>query len=236
MPDSLPPALLVLTPDQWLAVRLSLLVAGAATLASLPFGVALGWLLSRRRFPGKTVLETAINLPLVLPPVVTGYLLLAAFGRRGWLGAALEQIGVRLVFDWKGAALAAAVVSFPLLVRSVRIAMAGVDRRLEQAARSLGAGPVDAFFLITLPLAMRGVIAGLVLSFARGLGEFGATVMIAGNIPGQTRTIPLHIYSSLETPGGMEQAWPLVVASIVISAAALVAGENLERRQGPAAS
>ncbi len=213
------------------ALQVSLLVASTAVLGSLPFGVALGWLLARKRFVGKSAVETAVNLPLVLPPVVTGYLLLVLFGRNGWLGAALERwFGVRLVFDWKGAALAAAVVSFPLMVRAIRIAFTSVDRRLEQAARSLGAGPIDTFFTVSLPLARHGVIAGGVLAFARALGEFGATIMIAGSIPGETRTIPLFIYNELESPHGFEQARTVVVLSVVLAACALAAGEYLERR------
>ncbi len=170
-------------------------------------------------------------LPLVLPPVVTGYLLLVLFGRRGWLGGVLEEwLGVRFVFDWKGAALASAVMAFPLLVRSIRLAFTSVDPHLEQAARSLGAGPFDTFFSVSLPLARHGVIAGSILAFAHSLGEFGATIMIAGSIPGETQTIPLLIYSELEAPGGIDRAWPLIAISIVISIAAVAAGEWLERR------
>jgi molybdate transport system permease protein len=217
--------------DSWNAIGLSLLVAGVAVGASLPFGVALGWLLARREFLGKSLLETVVNLPLVLPPVVTGWLLLVAFGRRGVVGEALEDwLGVRLIFDWKGAALAAAVVSFPLMVRAIRIAFDGVDRGLEQAARTLGASPFDAFFTISLPCARRGIVAGCVLAFARSLGEFGATIMIAGNIPGRTQTIPLKIYSELESPGGMERSLPLILFSIAIAAAALAIGNWLDRR------
>jgi molybdate transport system permease protein len=213
------------------ALRLSVLVSTVAVLASLPFGVALGWLLARRRFPGKTALETLLNLPLVMPPVVTGYLLLAALGRRGWLGPLLESaLGLRFVFNWKGAALASAVMAFPLMVRAIRLAFTMVDARLEQAARTLGAGPLDAFFTVSLPLARPGIIAGAILGFARSMGEFGATIMIAGNIPGETRTVPLQIYTQLESPDGLERCWPLVLASIGVSAAALVAGEVLERR------
>lgn len=213
------------------AIGLSLLVASAAVAGSLPFGVALGWLLSRPSFPGKTAIETAVNLPLVLPPVVTGYLLLVAFGRHGWLGGPLERwFGLRLVFDWKGAALASAVVAFPLLVRSVRVAFAGIDRRLVEAARTLGASPLDAFFTVALPLARHGVVAGGVLAFARSLGEFGATIMIAGNIPGATRTIPLYLYDRLESPGGLDRAWPVIAVSVALSTAALVVAERLERR------
>ena len=219
--------------DAWNAIGLSLLVATVAVLASLPFGVALGWLLARREFLGKSLLETVVNLPLVLPPVVTGWLLLVAFGRRGAVGGALEEwLGVRLIFDWKGAALAAAVVSFPLMVRAIRIAFDGVDRGLEQAARTLGASPLDAFFTVSLPSARRGIVAGSVLAFARSLGEFGATIMIAGNIPGRTQTIPLKIYSELESPGGMERSLPLILFSILIAAAALAIGNWLDRRGG----
>ncbi|PQO44289.1 molybdate ABC transporter permease subunit [Blastopirellula marina] len=223
-----------MTPGDWSAIAVSLKVALAAVVCSLPLGVAAGWLLARKRFPGKLILETCVNLPLVMPPVVTGYLLLIAFGRHGPIGSWLDQwLGVQLVFDWKGAALAAAVVSFPLLVRSIRSAIAGVDVRLEDAARTLGAGPWDLFFTITLPLARRGVIAGAVLAFARALGEFGATIMIAGNIAGETRTIPLMIYSQLETPGGERNIVLLIAASILISAAALLVSEYLERRVEP---
>jgi molybdate transport system permease protein len=222
---------MLLNSAEWQAVRLSLLVACAAAAASLPLAVLAGWLLAKRRFPGKFLVETAINLPLVLPPVVTGYLLLVLFGRRGLLGGALERtFGLRFVFDWKGAALAAAIVSFPLMVRPIRLAFAGVDDRLLQAARTLGAGRLDAFWSVAMPLARPGILSGTLLSWARSMGEFGATIMIAGNIPGETRTVPLMVYSLLETPGGMEQSRRLVVASIVIAAVALAAGEWLERR------
>jgi molybdate transport system permease protein len=207
---------MALNPAEWQAIRLSLLVATAATIASLPLGVLVGWLLARRRFPGKAFVETIVNLPLVLPPVVTGYLLLALFGRQGALGGALENtLGIRFVFDWKGAALAAGIVSFPLMVRPIRLAFAGVDPRLVNAARTLGAGPLDAFWSVALPLARPGILSGVVLSWARSLGEFGATIMIAGNIPGETRTVPLMVYSLLERPEGMRKAARLVLASIV---------------------
>jgi molybdate transport system permease protein len=220
----------LLTPDEWTAVRLSLLVAVTATVVSLPFGIALGHLLARRRFIGKSLVETVLSLPLVLPPVVTGYILLVAFGRRGWIGRYLEEwFGVSVVFTWKGAALASAVMAFPLMVRAIRLAFAEVDVRLEQAARTLGAGRLDTFFAVSLPLAKRGIIAGSVLAFARSIGEFGATVMIAGNIPDETRTIPLYIYNLLNSPGGAEQSGRLVVASILIAAAALVTAELLDR-------
>lgn len=220
----------MLSGPEWEAVRVSVVVAATAVLVSLPFGIVLGWWLARRQFAGKEVAEILINLPLVLPPVVTGYLLLLAFGRHGWLGELLERwLGLRFVFDWKGAALAAAVVSFPLMVRSIRLAFAGVDPRFEQTARTLGAGPWDSFFTVSIPLARDGIIAGCVLAFARSLGEFGATVMIAGNIPGSTRTMSLFIYNQLETPGGFERVQSLVLTSVVVAGAALVAGEWLER-------
>jgi molybdate transport system permease protein len=222
---------MLLNPAEWQAVGLSLLVAGVAAAASLPLAVLAGWILAKRTFPGKFLVETVINLPLVLPPVVTGYLLLVLFGRRGWLGGLLERtLGVRFVFDWKGAALAAAVVSFPLMVRPIRLAFAAVDDRLLQAARTLGAGRADAFWSVALPLARPGMLSGAVLAWARSMGEFGATIMIAGNIPGETRTIPLLIYSLLETPEGPQRAARLVIASIVIAAMSLAVGEWLEQR------
>lgn len=221
-----------LTPDEWSAVRLSLLVATVAVAATLPAAIALGYLLARRRFPGKWGVELLVNLPLVLPPVVTGYLLLVCFGVHGPIGGPLfDYLNVKLVFTWWAAALAAGVVSFPLMVRAIRLAFQGVDPRLELAARSLGAGRWRSFFTVALPLAGRGVIAGSVLGFARSLSEFGATIMVAGNIAGRTRTIPLAIYSRANTPGGMEQSWRLVVLSLLLAALALAASEWLERRQ-----
>jgi molybdate transport system permease protein len=221
----------LLTPDEWQAVRLTLLVAATAVMASLPLAVPLAWILAKREFAGKFVVETVINLPLVLPPVVIGYLLLIVFGRQGLLGTFLENtLGLRLVFNWKGAALAAAVAAFPLLVRPIRLAFSSIDDRLIQAARTLGAGPFDAFKTIVLPLARPGILSGCVLAFARSMGEFGATIMIAGNIPGETRTISLFIYSLLETPGGLRASTRLAVVSIVIAGAALLASELLNRR------
>jgi molybdate transport system permease protein len=222
---------MLLTAAEWEAARLSLLVATVAAACSLPLALAVGWVLAKRRFPGKFLVETLVNLPLVLPPVVTGYLLLVLFGRNGLLGGVLERtIGLRFVFDWKGAALAAAIVSFPLMLRPIRLAFAGVDDRLLQAARTLGASRADTFFSVALPLARPGIASGTILSWARSMGEFGATIMIAGNIPGETRTIPLMVYSLLETPQGFEQCWRLIIASIVIAAVALALGEWLVRR------
>jgi molybdate transport system permease protein len=228
----------LLTPAEWSALRLSVQVSLTATLVSLPFGVALGRLLARRQFPGKGLVETAVSLPLVLPPVVTGYLLLVLLGRQGVLGSFLEAyLGVSVVFTWQGAAVASAVLAFPLMVRAIRLAFSGVDPRLEDAARTLGAGRVETFFRVSLPLARRGVIAGAVLAFARSLGEFGATILVAGNIPYRTQTIPLYIYDQVNTPGGLEQSGRLVVVAVLVAAAALVTAEWLERRggRGPAA-
>lgn len=220
----------MLTAPEWQAVRLTLLVAAVAVAATLPLAIGVGWLLAKRDFPGKFLLETLINLPLVLPPVVTGYILLILFGRRGVFGAFLENtLGIRFVFDWKGAALASAVVAFPLLVRPIRLSFSAIDARLVQAARTLGAGPLDAFWTITLPLARPGILSGTLLGFARCMGEFGATIMLAGSIPGETRTISLLIYSLLDTPGGMQSSMRLVWVSIGIASAALLAGELLER-------
>ncbi len=220
-----------ITPEEWSAVRLSLQAAGFAVLASLPAAVAMGYLLARGRFSGKWLLEVAVNVPLVLPPVVTGYLLLVCLGRRSPVGAMLERVaGLRLAFTWWGAALAAAVVGFPLMVRAIRLGFQAVDPRLELAARGLGAGRWRTFFTIALPLARRGVLAGGVLAFARGMSEFGATIMLAGNIPGQTRTIPLAIYSLSNRPGGLEQCWRLVALALVLACAALAASEWLEHR------
>ncbi len=218
--------------DDWAAFGFSAAVSAVAVALSLPFGVALGWLLSRRSFPGKALVEAAVNLPLVLPPVVTGYLLLVLFGRNGPVGDWLERaFGVRVAFTPAAAALAAAVMGFPLLVRAVRLAFQGTDPRLYQAARSLGAGPVGAFFSVSLPLARNGVIAGAVLSFARGLGEFGATLLFAGSAPGR-RTLAIEIYQLYERPGEASEArmWRLVAASVVLACAALAASEYLERR------
>jgi molybdate transport system permease protein len=221
-----------LAAEDWQALAFSAGVSSVAVLGSLPLGLALGWLLARRDFLGKTLLETLLNLPLVLPPVVTGYLLLVLLGRRGWLGEFLhDTLGIEVAFTWMAAALAGAVMGFPLMVRSVRVAVQGVDPRFAQAARSLGAGPLDAFLTVSLPLARHGVLAGVVLSFARGLGEFGATLLFAGSQPGR-RTLAVQLYLLHEQPGdaAAQRMWRLVTAAVVLSCAALAVSEHLQRR------
>jgi len=219
-----------LSAAEWTAVALSIRVALVAMVMSLPFGIAVGWLLARREFRGKWLVETLVNLTLVLPPVVTGYLLLRLFGRQSWLGAALEQaLGIRIPFTWWAAAIASAALGFPLMVRAIRLAFRGVDPRLEDAARSLGAGPFDAFVSVSLPLARAGIIAGAVLAFARSLGEFGATITFAGNIPGATQTLPLAVFSELNRANG-EGTFRLALVSVALAAAALATSEWLERR------
>ncbi len=222
----------VLTEMEWNALRLSLLVASVAVLASLPVAIPLAYRLARSRSRGMWIVETLVNLPLVLPPVVTGYLLLVAFGRSSPLGGFIERVlGFSIAFTWIGAAIAAAVVGFPLMVRAIRLAFEAVDPRLELAARSLGANRLGSFLTVSLPLAKRGVIAGAVLAFARGVGEFGATIMIAGNIPGKTQTLPLAVYSLTEQPDGFAESWRLVALSVAIAAAAIVVSRWVERRQ-----
>lgn len=221
-----------MTTGEWNATWLSLKVAAWAVLISLPLAIPVSYRLARGWPRAGWLVETVVNLPLVLPPVVTGFLLLALLGRGGIIGEPLERwFGLRLVFTWQAAVLAAAVVSFPLMVRAMRIAFEGIDPRLEAAARTLGAGRLDAFFTVTLPLAMRGVIAGCVLAFARSLGEFGATIMVAGNIEGETRTIPLAIYSLSHRPGGIEQTWRLVAVAVALACGALLISEALERKR-----
>jgi molybdate transport system permease protein len=212
---------------------LSLQVAGSALLLMVVPGVAMGWVLARCRFPGKALVDALVHLPLVLPPVVTGWLLLVACGRHSPIGQALEQwFGWRLVFDWKGAVLAAAVMAFPLLVRAVRLAIELADRDLERAAATCGASPLRVLCSVTLPLAMPGILAGLVLAFARCLGEFGATITLAGNIPGESRTLPVAIWQFTQTPDGDAAVWRLVSISVVVSVAALIGSEWLARRLG----
>jgi molybdate transport system permease protein len=213
------------------AIRLSLRVATVATVASLPLGIAVAMLLARGRFPGRTLLDGLVHLPLVLPPVVTGYLLLIGFGRRGPIGAFLEEwFGIVFAFRWTGAALASAIMGFPLLVRAVRLSIEGVDTRLEAAAGSLGAHRLVVFATITLPLIFPGLLAGAVLIFAKALGEFGATITFVSNIPGETQTVPSAIYAALQVPGGEAAALRLSLVSIAISFAALIASELLARR------
>jgi molybdate transport system permease protein len=224
---------LSLGPDEWNAVRLSLKVASWATLASLPAGVAVALLLARVEFWGKSLVNGLVHLPRVLPPVVTGYLLLLAFGRRGPAGAFLaEHFGIVFSFRWTGAALACAVMGFPLMVRAIRLSIEAVDRRLEAAAGTLGANSLFVFATITLPLILPGVIAGMILSFAKAMGEFGATITFVSNIPGETQTLPSAIYTFTQVPGGEAGALRLTFVSIAISMAALVASEALARRVG----
>jgi molybdate transport system permease protein len=221
-----------LTPEEWTAVRLSLRIALVATAVSLPFGIAVAWLLARKNFWGQSLLVALVHLPLVLPPVVTGYLLLIVFGRKGAVGAFLADFGIVFSFRWTGAALACGVMAFPLLVRAIRISFEAIDRRLEDAASTLGANPFWAFLTVTLPLALPGIIAGMVLSFAKALGEFGATITCVSNIPGETQTISAAIYTLTQIPGGDAAAMRLVVVAIVIAFAALIASEWFARRAG----
>jgi len=213
------------------ALLLSLRVAFWAVVCSLPFGVLLAWVLSRRDFFGKSLLDGLLHLPLVLPPVVIGYLLLVALGRQGLIGKMLyEHFGVSIAFTWKGAVAASAVMAFPLLVRTVRLSLDAVDARLEMAARTLGAGPWRVFFTITLPLSIPGIVAGMVLAFARSLGEFGATITFVSNIPGQTQTLPLALYIMTQVPNGEAAAMRLCCIAIVIALLALIGANWLEKR------
>jgi molybdate transport system permease protein len=222
-----------LSPDEWTAVLLSLRIALVATIVALPFGLGVAWLLARKNFWGKALLDGIVHLPLVLPPVVTGYLLLISFGRKGAIGAFLaDTFGIVFAFRWTGAALACGVMGFPLLVRPIRLALEAIDRRLEDAAATLGANRTWLFLTITLPLALPGIIAGMVLCFAKALGEFGATITFVSNIPGETQTISAAIYTFTQVPGGDAAAGRLVIVAIVISLAALVASEWLARRAG----
>lgn len=220
-----------LGPAEWQAVALSLRVSFWATLASLPLGLFVAYALARWQFPGKWLLNGVVHLPLILPPVVTGYLLLATFGRRGPVGAFLENtFGIVFAFNWTGAALAAAIMAFPLMVRAMRLAIEAVDPKLEEAASTLGAGRYRVFVSITLPLIMPGIIAGSILAFAKAMGEFGATITFVSNIPGQTQTIPSAIYAFLQVPGGESTAGRLVIVSIVIAMAALLLSELIAQR------
>ncbi|HVI58708.1 MAG TPA: molybdate ABC transporter permease subunit [Luteimonas sp.] len=219
------------TPAELTAIALSLKVATTAALASLPFGIAMGWLLARRRFFGKALVDALVHLPLVLPPVVVGYALLVLLGRNGAVGAWLEQHGLGVAFRWTGAALASAVMGFPLMVRAIRLSIESADRRLEQAAATLGATPWRVFRSVTLPLAWPGIVAGTVLAFAKALGEFGATITFVSAIPGETQTISSAIYGLLQVPGGDAGIWRLALVAVAISLVALLASEWLVRRQ-----
>ena len=224
--------MLDLSPDEWIAIRLSLRIALVATAVALPFGLAIAWLLARKDFWGKALLDGIVHLPLVLPPVVTGYMLLITVGRKGAVGGLLADIGIVFSFRWTGAALACGVMGFPLLVRAIRLSFEVIDRRLEDAAATLGASRFWVFLTVTLPLALPGVIAGMVLCFAKALGEFGATITFVSNIPGETQTLSAAIYTYTQIPNADAAALRLVIVAIVISLAALVVSEWFARRAG----
>lgn len=215
-----------LSNEEWTAVRLTLRIASVAMLVSLPFGILAGWLLARGKFWGKSILNGLIHLPLILPPVVTGFILLLLFGRRGPIGAFLaDYLGIVLSFRWTGAALACGVMGFPLMVRSIRLSIEAVDRKLEDAAGTLGASPLWVFATVTLPLILPGIIAGMILSFAKAMGEFGATITFVSNIPGETQTLSAAIYTFTQVPGGDAGAFRLTIISVMISMVALTASE-----------
>jgi molybdate transport system permease protein len=225
--------MLDLSPEEWTAVRLSLWVSMWATACSLPFGIGIAYLLARKDFWGKALLDGLVHLPLVLPPVVTGYLLLITFGRHAPVGAFLaDTFGIVLAFRWTGAALSCGIMAFPLMVRAIRLSIEAIDRRLEEAASTLGADAFWLFVSVTLPLALPGVIAGAVLGFARALGEFGATITFVSNIPGETQTISAAIYTLTQVPGGDAAALRLVMVAVAISLAALIMSEWFARRAG----
>jgi molybdate transport system permease protein len=220
-----------LSPQDWTAVQLSLRIAAVSTVVALPFGIAIAYVLARKQFWGKSLLDAVVHLPLVLPPVVTGYLLLITFGRKAPVGAFLaDHFGIVFSFRWTGAALACGIMAFPLMVRAIRLSIEAIDRRLEDAASTLGANRIWLFATVTLPLALPGVIAGMMLAFARALGEFGATITFVSNIPGETQTISAAIYTLTQVPGGDAAALSLVIVSIIIALAALVASEWFARR------
>ncbi len=220
-----------LTPQEWSAIELSLRVATVAALVSLPFGIAVAWLLARGRFVGRSLIDGIVHLPLVMPPVVTGYLLLITFGTKGPVGAFLQQsFGIVLAFKWTGAALAAAIMGFPLMVRAIRLSIEAIDPKLGAAAATLGARRIGILATVTLPLALPGILAGVVLSFARALGEFGATITFVGNIPGVTQTVPLAIYTNTQVPGGELAALRLTLFAVIVAFAALMLSELLARR------
>lgn len=219
-----------LGPEEWKAVALSLKVSFWATLFSLPLGVFVAFALARWTFPGKHILNGLVHLPLILPPVVTGYLLLLTFGTRGPVGGVLAEYGIVFAFRWSGAALAAAIMAFPLMVRAIRLSIEAVDPKLEQASSTLGASPMWVFATVTSPMALPGIIAGAILAFAKAMGEFGATITFVSNIPGQTRTIPSAIYAFLQAPGGEASAMKLVIVSVVVAMGALLLSEVIGRR------
>ncbi|WP_080836009.1 molybdate ABC transporter permease subunit [Agrobacterium genomosp. 13] len=219
-----------LSPEEWTAIRLSLWVSSIAMFASLPFGIAVAVALARGRFWGKSLLNGIVHLPLILPPVVTGFLLLVLFGRRGAIGQFLDSwFGIVFSFRWTGAALACAVMAFPLMVRSIRLSIEAVDRKLEEAAGTLGASPFWVFLTVTLPLTLPGIIAGMILAFAKAMGEFGATITFVSNIPGETQTLSAAIYTFTQVPGGDAGALRLTIVSVVISMLALLVSEFLAR-------
>jgi molybdate transport system permease protein len=221
----------MLSPEELSALLLSAKVSAWATLLSCPLAIAVGWLLARKEFPGKTLVDAVFHLPLVLPPPVPGYLLLMGFGTQGFIGHWLqEQLGFSFAFNWKGAALAASVMSFPLLLGPVRLSFKLINPQLENAARTLGAGPWSVFFSVTLPLALPGILSGTLLAFSRSLGEFGATITFVGNIEGETRTLPLAIYTAKNIPDGDELAFRLIVLSLVLAFGALLANDWMARR------
>jgi molybdate transport system permease protein len=222
---------MALSPEEWNAVRLSIRVSVWATLVSLPLGILVAHVLARREFFGKSVLNGLVHLPLILPPVVTGYLLLLTFGRRGPVGGFLDQCcGIVFSFRWTGAALACGVMAFPLMVRAIRLSIEAVDRKLEAAAGTLGASPLMVFATVTLPLMLPGIVAGMILAFAKAMGEFGATITFVSNIPGETQTLPSAIYTFTQVPGGETGALRLTLVSIAIAMAALIASEVMARR------
>ncbi|NTE87319.1 molybdate ABC transporter permease subunit [Agrobacterium rubi] len=224
---------LTLSAEEWTAIRLSLWVSSIAMFASLPFGILLALALARGQFWGKSLLNGIVHLPLILPPVVTGFILLVTFGRRGVIGQFLDQyFGIVFSFRWTGAALACAIMAFPLMVRSIRLSIEGVDRKLEEAAGTLGASPIWVFLTVTLPLTLPGIIAGMILAFAKAMGEFGATITFVSNIPGETQTLSAAIYTFTQVPGGDAGAMRLTLVAIAISMVALLASEYLARIVG----
>lgn len=224
----------MLSAEEWGIIALSLKVGGVAMLATLPVAFLLAWVLARKRFPGRFLLDGLVYLPLVLPPVVTGWLLLLAFGNNGPVGKfLLAATGISFMFRWTGAALAAAVMALPLMVRAIRLSIEAIDRRLEGAARTLGASPLHSFLTISLPLSLPGVLAAVVLGFARSIGEFGATITFVSNIPGETRTIPIAIYGALQTPGGEDVVTRLSIVAVLLSLGSVILSEYIARRSRP---